>query len=222
MDTLPLELKEKIVGYLKKSDVQRLSAVSKEWNRLLEGVVWRKPKFMTKVSLSELVQYNRPIKILHSRSLLDFDKGLCATGATFLSSITTLKRLVLNHKEALRISEIDFLRSLKCEIWIKSDLLHDTLLSNTEDTDNLLKGLKKLDPKIDFHRNYNEYWSLDTLSQLEGLDILYLETTSICLFNISTILFGPHGTSFQIANVIKKLNPRKINLGRDSCCDIAF
>ena len=222
MDTLPLELKEKIVGYLKKSDVQRLSAVSKEWNRLLEDIVWRKPKFTTKVSLSELVQYNRPIKILHSRSLSDFDNGLCAVGAMFLSSITTLKRLVLNHKEALRISEIDFLRSLECEIWIKSDLLHDTLLSTTEDTDNLLQGLKKLDPKIDFHRNYNEYWSLDTLSQLEGLDILYLETTSICLFNISTILFGPRGTSAEIANVIKKLNPREINLGRESCCDIAF
>ena len=91
MDTLPLELKEKIVGYLRKSDVQRLSAVSKEWNRLLEDIVWRKPKFTTKVSLSELVQYNRPIKILHSRSLSDFDKGLCAAGATFLSSITTLR-----------------------------------------------------------------------------------------------------------------------------------
>ena len=178
MDTLPLELKEKIVGYLEKSDVLRLSTVSKEWNQLLEDIIWNDPEFATKVPLSELVQYNRPIKILYSRSLSDFDKGLSAAGATFLSSITTLRRLVLNHEKSLTISEIDFLRSLKCEIWIKSDLVHDTLLSSTENTENLLQGLKKLDPKIDFHRNWNEYWSLDTLSQLEEMDILYLKTTT--------------------------------------------
>ena len=109
MDTLPLELKERIVGYLEKSDVQRLSAVSKKWNRLLENIVWRKPIFTTKVSLSELAQYNRPIKILHSRSLSDFDKGLSAAGATFLSSITTLRRLVLNH-----IKLCEFLKLIFC------------------------------------------------------------------------------------------------------------
>ena len=76
MDTLPLELKEKIVGYLEKADVRRLSTVSKEWNQLLEDIIWNDPEFATKVPLSELVQYNRPIKILYSRSLSDFDKGL--------------------------------------------------------------------------------------------------------------------------------------------------
>ena len=95
MDTLPLELKEKIVGYLEKSDVLRLSTVSKEWNQLLEDIIWNDPEFATKVPLSELVQYNRPIKILYSRSLSDFDKGLSAAGATFLTSITTLRRFVL-------------------------------------------------------------------------------------------------------------------------------
>ena len=95
MDTLPLELKEKIVGYLEKSDVLRLSTVSKEWNQLLEDIIWNDPEFATKVPLSELVQYNRPIKILYSRSLSNFDKGLSAAGATFLSSIRTLRRFVL-------------------------------------------------------------------------------------------------------------------------------
>ena len=64
-----------------------------------------------------------------------------------------------------------------CE-FLKLDLLQDTLLSTTENTDNLLQGLKKLEPKIDFRRSYNEYWSLDTLSQLEEMDILYLKTTT--------------------------------------------
>ena len=58
MDTLPLELKEKIVGYLEKSDVLKLSAVSKGWNKLLEDLIWNDPEFATKVPLSELVQYN--------------------------------------------------------------------------------------------------------------------------------------------------------------------
>ena len=152
--------------------------MSKEWNQLLEDILWNDPEFTTKVPLSELVQYNRSIKVLYSRNLSDFDKGLSAAGATFLSSIRTLRRFVLNHDKTLRISEINFLCSLKCEIWIKSDLLQDTLLSTTENTDNLLQGLKKLEPKIDFRRSYNEYWSLDTLSQLEEMDILYLKTTT--------------------------------------------
>ena len=95
MDTLPLELKKKIVGHLDKSEMLKLSAVSKRWNMMLEDLIWNNPKFTTKVSLSELVQYNRPIKILNSRSLSDFDKGLSAAGATFLSSIRTLRRFVL-------------------------------------------------------------------------------------------------------------------------------
>ena len=166
MDTLPLELKEKIVGYLKKSDVQRLSAVSKEWNRLLEDIVWRKPKFTTKVSLSELVQYNRPIKILHSRSLLDFDRGFDAIGANFLTFITTLKRLVLNHDKHLRISEISFMCFLKCEIWITSSLLHSTLSATHENTSILMRRLIKLNSKIDSGHNWSEYFSLDMLSNI--------------------------------------------------------
>ena len=108
MDTLPLELKEKIVGYLKKSDVRRLSTVSKEWNQLLEDILWNDPELTAKVPLSELVQYNRPIKILYSRSLSDFDKGLSAAGATFLSSITTLRRLVLNHDKICEFLKLIF------------------------------------------------------------------------------------------------------------------
>ena len=49
MDTLPLELKEKIVGYLDKSSVLKLSAVSKTWNMLLEDLVWSAPDFTVKV-----------------------------------------------------------------------------------------------------------------------------------------------------------------------------
>ena len=85
MDTLPLELKEKIVGYLDKSEILKLSAVSKRWNMMLEDLIWNNPTFTTKVSLSELVQYNRPIKILHSRSLLDFDRGFEAIEACIKS-----------------------------------------------------------------------------------------------------------------------------------------
>ena len=51
MDTLPLELKEIIIGYLDKSSVLKLSAVSKEWNALLEDLVWSNPKFTTMVPL---------------------------------------------------------------------------------------------------------------------------------------------------------------------------
>ena len=86
MDTLPLELKEKIVGYLEKTDVRRLSTVSKEWNQLLEDILWNDPEFMTKVPLSELVQYNRSIKALYSRNLSDFDKGLNAAGGRVISA----------------------------------------------------------------------------------------------------------------------------------------
>ena len=116
MDTIPLELKEIFIGYFDKLSVLKLSSVSKKWNALLEDLVWRPPKFTTKVPLCELVKYNRPIKILHSRSLSDFDKGLSAVGATFLTSITTLKRLVLDHDKQFRISEVGFMRSLKCSI----------------------------------------------------------------------------------------------------------
>ena len=176
MDTLPLELKEKIVGYLNKSEMLKLSAVSKRWNMMLEDLIWNNPKFTTKVSLSELVQYNRPIKILHSRSLLDFDRGFDAIGANFLTFITTLKRLVLNHDKQLRISEISFMRFLKCEIWIKSSLLHNTLLTTHENTDILVRRLIKLNSKIDSGHNWSEYFSLDTLSKLDtdiGFDFLY-------------------------------------------------
>ena len=58
MDTLPLELKEKIVEHLDKSGVLKLSAVSKGWNMLLEDLIWNNPELATKVPLSELVQSN--------------------------------------------------------------------------------------------------------------------------------------------------------------------
>ena len=140
MDTLPLELKEKIVGYLDKSEMLKLSAVSKRWNMMLEDLIWNDPKFTTKVSLSELVQYNRPIKILHSRSLLDFDKGFDAVGLGFLTLITTLRRLVLNHDKQLRISEISFMRFLKCEIHF---------INHYQNRDILMRRLIKLNSKIE-------------------------------------------------------------------------
>ena len=72
--------------------------------------------------------------------------------------------------------------------------------------------------KVDFARQWIEYWSVEDLTQLVGFDILYLEMTSICLFNLPYLDMWSSDFGEIISKLLLDLNPREIDLTREGCC----
>ena len=61
---------------------------------------------------------------------------------------------------------------------------------------------------------------INLLRKLVGLDIVYLEATSICSYN--TPIQQTYSSSLEIAELLVKLNPQELNLAQSGCCNIAF
>ena len=175
---------------------------------------------MKKISLDKLVEMDHlPVKELRTSDISDFEDGINPAGLILLSSLVKMKKLVLDHFGKLTNDELDLIFALPYKLELSSMLFYETL-KHIEDEDSFLVLLKERNVKIRFCMGVQEYLWTDFLRRLVGLDIVYLEVTSMCKY-ISPIR-RTYNSSREIAELLVKLNPRELNLSRSGCCDITF
>ena len=93
-------------------------------------------------------------------------------------------------------------------------------LKHIEDENSFLVLLTKRNVKIRFCTGVQEYLWTDFFRELVGLDIVYLEATSMRTY--TSPIRQTYSTSLEIADIFVQLNPRELNLSLSGCCDIAF
>ena len=113
--------------------------------------------------------------------ILDFEDEINPANLILLSSLTKMKMLVLDHFGKLTNNELDLIFALPYKLELCSTLLYETL-KHIEDEDSFLVSLKERNVKIRFCTGVQEYLWTDFLRRLVGLDIVYLEVTSICMY----------------------------------------
>ena len=169
-----------------------------------------------------------PISILHTEDVAEFyysNTPLDPTQVIFLSSITTLQTLVLDHKKGINFEELQYLSMLEnCRFVINSETLHASIDWVNR---NYVNTLLNMDVVVEFNSLSCEYWSFEELNKLRGLRISYMESTSFCLYNIP-LFIADYTTTAQksqtneLISILTALNPDKIDLIRPGCCKYGF
>ena len=182
MAALPAELVCEIFGYLAYDDLIRMSRVSRLWYDCSREFIWEKPRFVKKISLDKLVEMDHlPVKELRTADISDFEDGINPASLILLSSLVKMKKLVLDHFGKLTNDELDLIFALPYKLELSSMLLCETL-KHIEDEDSFLVLLKERNVKIRFCTGVQEYLWTDFFRELVGLDIVYLEATSMCTY----------------------------------------
>ena len=228
MDKLPNEMCFNILKFLCLGDLLPLSRVSKFWNAITKKLIWHKPR-LRRIPLSTLLEMkDLPISILHTEDVAEFycnHTPLELTQVIFLSSITTLQTLVLDHKKGIDFEELQYLSMLKnCRFVINSKTLHASIDWVNK---NYVNTLLNMDAVVEFNSASCEYWTFEELNKLRGLRISYMESTSFCLYNIP-LFIADYTTTAQksqtneLISILTALNPDKIDLTRPGCCKYGF
>ena len=136
----------------------------------------------------------------------DFEDRINPVDLTLLSSLVKMKKLVLDNFGILTADELNLIFALPYELELNSMLLFETL-QHIKDEDSFLALLKKRNVKIRFCAGVQEYLWIDFFRKLVGLDIVYLETTSMCTYN--SPIRRTYSTSQGIAELLVQLNLRE-------------
>ena len=122
-----------------------------------------------------------PVKELRTGDISDFEDGINPADLILLSSLVKMKKLVLDHFGKLTVDELDLIFALPYKLELSSMLLYETL-KHIEDEDSFLVLLKERNVKIRLCMGVQEYLWTDFFRELVGLDIVYLEATSMCTY----------------------------------------
>ena len=212
---LPCEIITHLASFLQIKEAKTLAVTCRRFYYCALDRIWNYPSLKKPITVRLLKDEWRhfPIRHLNSTDLVEFQTGDFKSVVKELNELTSIKSLTLNHSKALDPEEIAVLLELNCNLYVFTPLVKQWNPDIIQQMKNKKYGMVTLH----LETVCTQRWTLSQLRQLQGLQVNFIDSTSMALVDYNSYL---QPNSQELLETLHALNAKNVHLIERGYCFI--